>query len=400
MPYPRSPAAIEAQIKTVAAAHPAICARTDLPHPTHEKRKVPVVKIGKGGGQRRVVVITGGHHAREWAPPDLLLTLIQRLLTAYDDDTSLTVPAFTDVNPVPPITYPPYQLPLPDVRRIVDRLDVYIVPLVNPDGRNFSMAPGGNKEWRKNRRPQPAGQSPACKGVDPNRNYPVPGDYQLYYSVAAEPAVSASKDPCEFQTYVGPQLGAEPEVQNIIGLLTSMTVDYFVDVHSYAHKILFSWGIEGSQSDDLTQNWRNTLWDRSTPAKGRDGKPGGFYNEYIPNDPPERLQDVHRLIAGEMRDAMVRAAGGDPRARERSSYGVGPSADLYPAPGVSTEYAFSRNLVPGTPRPLISLCIECGSELNLEGGFRPPAFIFPKIEREVQIALLTLLARAAAQPRP
>jgi hypothetical protein len=101
-----------------------------------------------------------------------------------------------------------------------------------------------------------------------------------------------------------------------------------------------------------------------------------------------------------MRDAMVRAAGGDPRARERSSYGVGPSADLYPAPGVSTEYAFSRNLFPGTPRPLISLCIECGSALNLEGGVRPPTFIFPKIEREVQIALLTLLARAAAQPRP
>ena len=34
MPYPRSPAAIEAQLAAIAAAHPAICARTILKNPT------------------------------------------------------------------------------------------------------------------------------------------------------------------------------------------------------------------------------------------------------------------------------------------------------------------------------------------------------------------------------
>jgi hypothetical protein len=94
------------------------------------------------------------------------------------------------------------------------------------------------------------------------------------------------------------------------------------------------------------------------------------------------------------------AAGGDQRAGTRSRYDVEPSVDMYPAPGDSTDFAFSRNLVPGTPRPLISFCIECGSDRDLEGGFQPPVFSFPKIEREVQLALLALRAYAAAQPKP
>ena len=102
MGYPRSPAAIEAQLAAIAAAHPAICTRTILPNETHEHRKVSMVKIGKGAGPRRVVIIAGGHHAREWAPPDILLSLVDRLLKAYDTDTALAIPAFTDHNASPP----------------------------------------------------------------------------------------------------------------------------------------------------------------------------------------------------------------------------------------------------------------------------------------------------------
>jgi len=365
---------------------------------------VSMVKIGKGAGPRRVVVITAGHHAREWAPPDAVLDLVDRLLKAYDTSTSLTIPAHTDINATPPIRYPDAQIPLPDVRRIVENLDVYVVPLVNPDGRFFTMVPGGNVHWRKNRCPQPAGQSPACKGVDINRNYPVPGDYQVYYSVAAEPYVSASRNPCDPENYVGEHLGDEPEAQNVIGLITSMTVDYYVDVHSFCRKILFAWGSDGYQGElvDKTMNWRNPAWNRSDEFPGRDGTAAGPYNEYFPNEDPDRLRDLHLLVGGMMRDAILRAAGGDPRARDRSRYGVQPTSDLYPAPGVSSDFAFSRNLDPGTPkkRPLISFCIECGLDKDLEGGFQPPVFIFPKIEREVHLALLALLSRAAAQPKP
>jgi hypothetical protein len=99
-----------------------------------------------------------------------------------------------------------------------------------------------------------------------------------------------------------------------------------------------------------------------------------------------------------MRDAILRAAGADPRALARSRYDVEASVDMYPAPGVASDWAFSLNMVPGTARPLISFTIESGSEENLEGGFQPPVQAFPKIEREVHLALLALLAHAASRP--
>jgi hypothetical protein len=401
MPYPRSAAAIEAKLADIAAAHPTVCTRTFLPHNTHQGRQVSQLKIAKGAGAgRRVVVITAGTHAREWAPPDAVVNLVDGLLAAYQAGTAMLIPAHTDAISVPPITYPATQIPDDDVRRIVERLDLYVVALVNPDGRATSQASSGNSQWRKNRRPPPPASS--CKGVDLNRNFPVPGDYQVYYSVAAEPDVSASKDPCDFQNYIGPSFGSEPEVQNLMGLLTPGPVDFFVDVHSFARKILHPWGIDGNQDmvGKKDQNWRNSAWNRTGINKGRDGKVGGQYDEYFPNEVPDRLLEAHRLIAGLMRDAILGAAGADQRAITRSRYNVQQSVEMYPAPGMATDWAFSLNIVPGTTRPLHAFTIECGSEDNLEGGFQPPVQSYPKIEREVHLALLALLAHAASMPVP
>jgi Zinc carboxypeptidase len=399
MPYPRSAAAIEAALAAIATAHPATCTRTILSNQTQEGRKVSVLTIGtKSAGPRRAVVITGGSHAREWAPPDALVSLAERLLTAFDAGTSLIIPAHLDKASVPPITYPETQIPDDDVRRIVERLNLSIIALTNPDGRATSQAHPGNAQWRKNRRLPPTGSN--CRGVDINRNFPFPGDYQVYYSKAAEPQVSASKDPCDFQNYIGPSFGSEPEVQNIMGLVTSAPVDFFVDVHSYSRKILHPWATDGLQDKDENKDWRNHDWDRTGQHGGRDGKLGGDYDEFFPNKDPNRLRYAHLLIGGLMRDAILRAAGADPRALKRSRYDVEAAASLYPAPGVASDWAFSLNITPGTPRPLLAFTIECGSEEDLEGGFQPPVASYPKIEREIHLALLALLAYAASDPPP
>jgi murein tripeptide amidase MpaA len=52
--------------------------------------------------------IDGGIHAREWISPAAVLFMIDQLVTGYDSQ--------------------------PMIRQLVDQLDWYIVPLLNPDG--------------------------------------------------------------------------------------------------------------------------------------------------------------------------------------------------------------------------------------------------------------------------
>ena len=52
------------------------------------------------------------------------------------------------------------------------RMDIVLLPQVNPDGRHFSM--DRHPFWRKNRRPAPRGKDHRSIGVDFNRNFPVP----------------------------------------------------------------------------------------------------------------------------------------------------------------------------------------------------------------------------------
>jgi hypothetical protein len=42
-----------------------------------------------------------------------------------------------------------------------------------------------------------------------------------------------------------------------------------------------------------------------------------------------------------------------------------------------------------------SFTLECGSDADGEGGFQPVPASYPKIEREVHLALLAMLVEAA-----
>ncbi|MDQ3677376.1 MAG: peptidase M14 [Actinomycetota bacterium] len=386
MAYPSSAAAIETQLGTLAAAHPDLCGRTLLPNATHDGRRVSLLRIG--GGDGRPVLLTGGAHAREWVPPDALLTMVQRLLDAHADGTDFEVPAFTDTAASPDVSYAAASFSAADVRRIVDALDLHVAPLVNPDGRAFSQSSAANAMWRKNRRPPSAGST--CRGVDINRNFDIAWDFDRYYSRAGAAAVSASMDPCDPQVYIGPAAASEPETRNVVGLLRDRRIEVYVDVHSFSRKILFPWGIDDNQSDEPAQSFANPEWDGR-----RDGGFGGPYGEYIPNDAGQRLLDEHEALGRTMRAAILDGAGSDPRARSRSAYAVEPSLALYPASGTASDFAFSLNFTADLERPIVGFTLECGSDADGEGGFQPGVAIYPKIEREVHLSMMTLLSRAA-----
>ena len=150
-----------------------------------------------GTGSTATVVVLGGVHAREWAPPDALLSLAESLVGAYARNGSMDHAEWIDDTARPPIPYGAWSVSAADVKRIVDGVRLVLVPLVNPDGRDFTLAGADELHymWRKiaaRRRRVTTGRW--CAGVDLNRNFDIAWDFERYYNTAAAAQVRSSKD--------------------------------------------------------------------------------------------------------------------------------------------------------------------------------------------------------------
>jgi hypothetical protein len=192
---PTLPADIFTALDALAAAHPANCEVITLPNKTAAPPGVDVkcVRIHDGAAPKDpAVLVVGGVHAREMAPPDALLRLAQNLLDSFTTNSDISFPALTAMvnQPAPaaplPISYPAYSIPADKVQKIVKETDVYILPLVNPDGRLYDITNPGTpfaSGWRKNRRPNPDSAAAEAIGVDLNRNFDVAWAFDRYYDM-------------------------------------------------------------------------------------------------------------------------------------------------------------------------------------------------------------------------
>ncbi|EJD74733.1 carboxypeptidase A1 [Loa loa] len=186
---------------------------------THEGRQLKLIKIGKPRHfQKAGIWIDGGIHAREWVSPSTVLYMIDQLVTKYDVD--------------------------PQIQRLVDELDWFIVPLLNPDGYEYTRS-STNPEvrlWRKNRSPLTCRishngifshpQQKCCQGVDLNRNY----DWQ--YGMEG-----SSNDPCS-EIYQGPSAFSEPETRAVYRFIAERRhiIKTFLTFHSYSQILMYPFG--------------------------------------------------------------------------------------------------------------------------------------------------------------
>jgi hypothetical protein len=116
-------------------------ALTQVGGATVGNRRTQMLSFGNQGNVagRRTVVITGGIHAREWIATEMAYLLAEYLI----------------------VNYPAPGAPLPltanqtIIQNLVDRRNIRIIPMVNPDG-NYRTVFGGDRMWRKNRHPLPA----------------------------------------------------------------------------------------------------------------------------------------------------------------------------------------------------------------------------------------------------
>jgi carboxypeptidase T len=124
-----------------------------------------------------------------------------------------------------------------DVKAMLDARDIYIIPMLNPDGAEYDIATGQYQYWRKNTRKLDDGNM----GTDLNRNY------DNLWGVAG--ASSDSSD----ETYMGPSAFSEPETQAMRDFLGKHTnITDLIAYHTYGKNVYYPWSGQDADITDQT----------------------------------------------------------------------------------------------------------------------------------------------------
>jgi murein tripeptide amidase MpaA len=116
----------------------------------------------------------------------------------------------------------------PAIRELVDHTTLWVVPVVNPDGYQYSW--GTDRYWRKNRRDR--------HGVDLNRNFGV-----------AWGGEGSSRNK-RSEIYRGEHEFSEPESAALRDLARRERIALHVDFHAYGQLILYPWSYTASPARD------------------------------------------------------------------------------------------------------------------------------------------------------
>jgi hypothetical protein len=334
MPLIMNTAEIESALAYFELTHPALCQRIKLPEQTCDGRICHALRIAKDHSiNMPAVLIIGGVHAREWGGPDIVVNFAGDILRAYSAGKGLT--------------YRKKTFTKDEIKTIVETRTVVIFPCVNPDGVEFSHTK--RHLWRKNRNPAFSRGNPRKIGVDINRNYDFLWDFKKCFHPAAWQDTLASDDP-SVDTFHGPSPFSEPETRNVRWLLDSANFALFLDLHSYAGDVLYSWGDDDDQTTDPRQNFANRAYD------GKRGRITGAYREYL------RFTDfkIATGIAQTISDAMWSV--------RRRPYKPVQAVGLYPTCGTSDDYTFSRHIVD----PRLAKTFAFTLEFNFAGDAKDP----------------------------
>ncbi|KAL6707316.1 hypothetical protein ACN47E_004304 [Coniothyrium glycines] len=263
-------------------------------------------KAEKINKDKQYIYFTSGIHARERGGPDNLIYFISDLLYANEHRTGLAYGNKTYSNK--------------DVKKALGAGIVFI-PMTNPDGVRHDQA--NSNLWRKNRNPKSARPNePLSIGVDLNRNFDFMWNFTKYF----DPTVSPASTNASSQAFYGTGPFSEPETRNIISVYEDFpNIRWYIDVHSAAGTLLYSWGDDVDQSHDPKQNLFNPVYD---------GKRGvvedELYKEFIDQEDWDNI----RLQANRTTNAMISAG--------NREYFPQQAVGLYPTSGASDDYTFSR----------------------------------------------------------
>lgn len=167
------------------------------------------------------IVLVGNHHAREHLSNEMVLLFAVYLLDNKDN---------------------------PEIKKYIDTLDIYLIPMLNPDGVEYDIQTGSYKWWRKNTNKI---DSTKVVGVDLNRNY----DFEWCKA-------GASTNPSS-DTYCGKSAFSEPETKLFRDFLVQRrNIKTLLSYHSYSSLVLYPWG--GRDESVPDEKDRNTFIKHAT----------------------------------------------------------------------------------------------------------------------------------------
>lgn len=206
-----SPSQVNTILSDLATAHPGL-ARVTTIGTSHNGSPIKALKISDNVATDETdegdVLFVAAHHAREWISVEMALYLAEQILTQYSTN--------------------------PQLQADVDNLEIWIIPVVNPDGFAYTWSPTGYRFWRKNRRNNGDGTF----GVDLNRNW----GYEWGLS-------SGSSGTTSDDTYRGPAAFSEPEVSALRTFVNGLdNLKTMLTYHSFSELFLRPWGYTTSDA--------------------------------------------------------------------------------------------------------------------------------------------------------
>ncbi|XP_012226646.2 zinc carboxypeptidase [Linepithema humile] len=176
---------------------------------TYEGNKIYGLKVTFSlTSQNPGVFLEGGIHGNDWISPATVIYILHQLLTSND----------------------------PNVREMAGSHDWYIVPLVNPDGYNYSHTT--DRLWRKSRKQYDT----FCFGADLNRNW----DYEWSSSYRSAKCSN---------TYAGPTPFSEPETRALKQYFESVLDKFetYISFHGSSQLLLFPYGHTTAHIDNYNE---------------------------------------------------------------------------------------------------------------------------------------------------
>ncbi|XP_068617828.1 carboxypeptidase B-like [Battus philenor] len=194
---------------SLAEENPSLCTVCTIGR-SAEGRDIRLLKISNGGCNNVGVWMDAAIHPREWISTAVLTYFANELVENFNGQ-----PEF------------------------ITNKDWYILPVVNPDGYEYTHT--HDRMWRKNR-----ARYGQCYGVDLNRNFS--------YGWGERNEEGSSEDPGNI-FYRGPEPFSEPETTAIRATICGNDRKFkvFLSFHSYGEVIIFPWGYTGDPCPDYVQ---------------------------------------------------------------------------------------------------------------------------------------------------
>jgi hypothetical protein len=222
-------AEMTAETLAIANEHPLIVQRQSLGTSYDGTRQIWALKISDNVATDEAepeVLFTANQHAREHLTVEMALYLLNELTSTYATDLR--------------------------IQAMVNTREIWIIPMVNPDGVEYDIATGAYRLWRKNRQPN-AGST--AVGTDLNRNW----GFQWGCCGGSSGTFSS-------ETYRGAAPFSAPETTVVRNFVNGRIVNGVqqiktgIDFHTYSELVLWPFGYTAADTTpNMTLDQRNTF---------------------------------------------------------------------------------------------------------------------------------------------